>query len=397
MIHKLECLLLSAVGLVLLPSGMGALASEDAADEFADVQAAPSADELAAGDASTLGSAKSKFGLNGDISETGSYVVEMLLGVLVVVYVLVHVAGRAANKRVIDNWLAHYDALFGSQFAATGAPDTALSPVHAGERTFQESASEYTYYATGRENISSMHVKFSLRHRHDLLMWFIDTVLFPVEDKVTVEIVFPEDRKCDPALFAVLNKTRVVPFRDEHSSLKEIMVATPHPALCGSLVLLAENSEGAKELLPDAVLEALAAHENCFESLFVTDQNGAAPLGYSEPRRFVATCTLKLPSDSKSVSPVFDALLALCDHLATVKLSMAAKNRVDKNRRLIKEQLDKLELEKAKEALEQKKQDKQEKEKLMYDTLTPQEKARRDEKEEKKRKKDEEKKKFKKK
>lgn len=340
---------------------------------------------------------RSSFGLNGDISGTGSYVFEMICGVLLLAYLIVHIVGRAANRKIIDSWLNRYDAYFSEQFAAAGAPDTAHAPADLREKVFQESANEYVYYATGRQNVSSVHFKFNLRHRQDVMMYLWDTVLYPVEDKVTIEMVFANDRKCDPALFAILPKAFVVPFREEHANLREIMVATQHASLGGGVVLLAENAEAATELIPEGVLAAILTHEEYFESLFVTDLNNTAPQGYTDIQQHICFCTLRIPSDPASIAPLFEMLMTLADHLATVKLSMIAKGKVDKNRRTIKDQLEKIESEKAKEALEQKKQEKAEKEKLLYDTLTPQEKARRDEKEEKKRKKDEEKKRFKKK
>lgn len=376
--------------------------AEDLNAEFANVEAVRntlSDGQAAGGSAPAITSPvrKSQFGLNGDISETGSYHYEMFFGALLLVYLLLHLYGRSVNKRIMDSWLARYDSYFSGQFEASGDPDTAHAPTNMRQRFFQESGNEFTYYATGRDHLASMHFKFNLRHRQDLIMHLYDTVLFPVDDKVTVEIVLADDRKCDPALFAVLAKSKVVSFRDQHSSLKEFMVATQHPALGGGLVLLSENAECAKELLPDKVLEAIVASEEYFESLFVTDLNSTAPQGYTATRQNVLFCTFKLPSDPSLVVPLFEMLLPLVDHISNVKLSLIAKGRVDKNRRLVKEQLDKLELEKAKASVEQKKQEKLEKEKLLYDTLSPQERAKLDDKEEKRKKKDEDKKRFKKK
>ena len=337
---------------------------------------------------------KSGFRLNGDISGLGTYMFEMLLCGLVVCYLVCHVIGRAANRNIIQNWLSQCDTLLQKEFAATGAPDTAHSSA-AKDRYFQESAREYTYYASGRQNISSIYLKFNLKHRHDLLMWMVDTILYPVEDQLTIEMVLPSDRKCDPALIAFLKKSKVVSFREEHSSFKDIITATQLSGLQEGVVVLAESAETAKELIPESVIEIINENMEYFQSLYVTDVNSTVPQGYTEIYPNIVYCTVKLPKNSKDTVSFINMLLKLADHLANVKLSMVAKGRVDKNRRLMKEQIEKLQLEKAKEALEQKKLEKTEKEKMLYETLSPQEKARIDEKEEKKKKKAEDKKKFK--
>ncbi len=40
----------------------------------------------------------------------------------------------------------------------------------------------------GRRNVSSILFKFNLVHRHDFIMWFYDTVLYPVNDTVQIQV-----------------------------------------------------------------------------------------------------------------------------------------------------------------------------------------------------------------
>jgi hypothetical protein len=116
---------------------------------------------------------------------------------------------------------------------------------------------------------------------------------------------------------------------------------------------LAENSECAKELIPSVFWGAFSSRpgiHNLFlycccviiflsellDYLYVTDMNTLEVEGFKELRSHLLTCTLKfvnllikfqrelnlscrIPSDPADTSALVMALVALVDHLATVK------------------------------------------------------------------------------
>lgn len=314
----------------------------------------------------------------------------MIILAVLAVHVLLHFIGAATNTRIMDRFVSHFDAFFDAQFEAHGPPATAAKGLKVkGQRVHKESPSEFWYYATGRANINSFLCKFQLVHRQDLIMRWLDYMIYPTVDKVVMEVVLPEDTKGDAALFVLCRKFKVAVLREEHDSGKELLSSVSLPSLPESLVLMAESGEGAREILPAFAVETLAKHAALVESIVCTDLNTAEMTGYQYVPHRVLTCVFKLPSDMSHLQDLMEMIVRLTDHLGSLKLSTIAKGRVDKNRRLVQERLEKKAAEAAKEAQMAKKDEKREKDKQMYESMTPAEKAKWDEKEDKRKKKEE--------
>lgn len=314
----------------------------------------------------------------------------MIIIAVLAAHVILHFIGAATNSKLMDRFVAHFDAFFDAQFEAHGPPASAAKGLKVkGQRIHKESPSEFWYYASGRANINSLLCKFQLVHRQDLLMRWVDYMIYPTVDKVVVEVVLPEDTKGDAALFVLCRKFKVAALREELPDAKEMLSSFFLPSLPESIVLMAESAEGAREILPPFVIETIATHAALVESIVCTDLNTSEVTGYQHPPHRVLRCVFKLPSNMAHLQDMIEMVVKLADHLGSLKLSTIAKGKVDKNRRLIQEKLEKKAQELAKEAQLAKKDEKKEKEKKLYESLTPAEKAKWDEKEEKRKKKEE--------
>ena len=131
------------------------------------------------------------------------------------------------------------------------------------------------------------------------------------------------------------------------------------------------------------------------EFIGVTDFNVTPFDGLAVIPKKVLTCTFRLPSPGSmdKVVPLTELCLRLVDTLYSFRLSLGSKNKVDRNRKVVSDRIDKVlmdrRLQEEREENEKKRIEKEMKDKEIYDKLPTALKLKKDLKEEKKKKKEE--------
>eukprot|EP01121_Diplochlamys_sp_Union-15-3_P011598 TRINITY_DN3377_c0_g2_i4.p1 TRINITY_DN3377_c0_g2~~TRINITY_DN3377_c0_g2_i4.p1 ORF type:complete len:184 (-),score=30.61 TRINITY_DN3377_c0_g2_i4:141-692(-) len=133
-------------------------------------------------------------------------------------------------------------------------------------------------------------------------------------------------------VFAIIPKKRERSFRKEHKDIESFATtATTTEGLHPSLVILTDNKELVSSILSIETIRTITKYISNFDYLWFTDQNPFSK--FKKTLRFVFKLPQPQEMDSKIKVPI-QMVFFLIDRMASVRLSMKAKEKAQKLRYL---------------------------------------------------------------
>lgn len=280
----------------------------------------------------------------------------VILPILLVV-VAVNVVGTQINKARMRAWAAAFVPLLEAEYAQVGQDKEAVSSAGAPEQKLKQGKmSEWSTYATGRQNAAFTDVKISLHKRFNPLLWVFELVLSflfesiptPMERMLATTYVFDGKEKLmlpdataggnssyDGFVWAVVHKDFMQQLRNDRYDLS-LTATRDNAKLPEWATVMSESSEVTDALLTPELVKAIEQCGEDLEALIITDQPIDAPKKYVHlqptlgkpqanslsrlnelvPRKRL-TLTTKLPTTSTipNLTPLFTLFLRLPDTL----------------------------------------------------------------------------------
>ncbi|TGZ84239.1 DUF1682-domain-containing protein [Ascodesmis nigricans] len=260
----------------------------------------------------------------------------LLLGFIV----LTHVFGRKKNRQIAVNFISSILPVLSSEFALVGfdfrgrantlaeSADANAAPVIDPETLVHEAGlTEYSSYATGRLNISTLTTNITLQRRSSpvaLLAEWIASFIFDSipepRDVVHLTVTPPPSTpapgspqsaqaggKYDNFVLAVVNKSAMRRLRTERYDLSIAKVSDCPQA--NWLGIMSESKEITDTILTSDVLNPILALGSHFEALIITDQPVERPTTLEEietPERRIELILSPLPTNKKDAEKVRD-------------------------------------------------------------------------------------------
>lgn len=336
---------------------------------------------------------------SGDILGTNTFLLEMILCGVLIVWTIMFFYGRNANKVIATKWIRNHQELLQTQFAklSSGSADTS----DAGALLFKESLNNFTFFASGRIHCEGLVGSVSLLRRHDLIMRAVDAIAFPHHDKVTFQIPL-SGKGGQICLFALCRKGKHVAFREETPEFQEFAPRTIQSVFPSNLIAMCESPEALTSGIFDTdALEVINKLGDLIELISCTDLNRAPVQGFPEIPTRLLTCVFRIGNTRKcdEMKSLVELMLRLVDTMYSLRLSPAAANKIRKNRKTLEDRAAKKIKEQQQSEAARKKQEKLEKEKeeerAKYESLSESAKQKWDLKEEKRKRKEENSKMFK--
>ena len=290
------------------------------------------------------------------------YALELASAGLIALYIGVYIVGRRANKDIAEAWAKAFifkGQVFDKNFSSLG-PDS--QPV-----LMKESGNVFKFYATGRRYCMGLLAELTLLARQDALsmLW---QLLSPTEDLLRIEVFMTEDAM-PPVVLAIATPRHARAMQRDNKDVikftKRLTVGKEY-SFGEKLWVLAEHSSVFQDLFSDPKIQQLlsfsgphAASMKYFRSMHFTSENSES----SQKR--VLRFAFKLPpaSDMDALARLMDLVPAFIDIVGTYKLPPDLKKRA-MDARVKQEEDDEEQRRKRVEAIQQKKMDKAQEEKV---------------------------------
>jgi len=278
--------------------------------------------------------------------------------------------GRGTNRAKARNWITAAAPILQKEFASVGFTkggasqsfNEAAGPLDPNLVLKEKTATEFTSYATGRQNVAFLDIKINVLRRFNplvLLVEYVAAVLFQISKapKENLELVMytfdgrekelvsapaagEEKLKISPSthdgfVWAIVHKDNMKAFRHDRFDVS-LTDVKDNSKLPNWATVMSESAEITDALLtPELVKAVETAGEDLFENLLITDMPSDKPrtLEDLEPRKRLSM-SVKLPSGS-SVSS-FDRTLPLLSHFIRLPDDLVSKGkfRAEVQRRL---------------------------------------------------------------
>ncbi|KAF5370112.1 hypothetical protein D9758_001041 [Tetrapyrgos nigripes] len=235
-------------------------------------------------------------------------------------------------------------------------------------KLMRDGYSDFFNFSTGRRNVASLHVIFSLRPYHDLAQMIfqfakgmIDVQYQPKDDLQLDFKLFPEALPHD-FVWAVVAKDELRTIKDDRWDLT-FTKTTDNPVLPSTLSVMSEFADVTEAIFKahPALLNVLKDPENLryFRSLSVTDQSRDRPDGPNpaDKREKHVILSLAIGSPPSATAPLVEAMFPFIDSLSKVTLRPETKNKIKKTRDDLDKQLKEDAEKERKEELEQQRED----------------------------------------
>ncbi|KAK7049520.1 hypothetical protein VNI00_005551 [Paramarasmius palmivorus] len=279
----------------------------------------------------------------------------LLLGALLF-YVGFWFIGKGLNSKKAQRWLDAHLPILEKQFSRPNA-----------RGLLRDGYSDYFSFSTGRRNIASLHVTFSLRPFHDFLqvVYNIAWTFVDLESKFRDELeldfkLFPDALSHD-FVWAVVAKSELRSVKNDRWDLS-FTRTSENPSLPPQFSVMSEFADVTDNILRNPALANLLKDPKIqphFRSLSVTDQPRERPLAPISPekREKHVILTLSIPSSSVDTVPIVEAMFPFIDSLSKLNIRPETKTKLRKTREELDKEL-KLDSEaKAREEREQAKED----------------------------------------
>lgn len=315
---------------------------------------------------------------------------EILAVGVIALYIAVYIKGRRRNYKISTQFIRAVHGLFCSRFLEAGPPE----PPSADRRQLlsHDSPSNFLYFATGSRMCDAVLVSIDLAKRHDLFM-LLWGLLSPVHDTVTIEVALDEE-DMEPMVFAVTPKRWQRTVLQEVPHLADYASVVRAPLLPSGLICFSETPALMESLLQPAAEKILGEYSDLLELMCFTDQNEQPILGCTVTPKKTLRFRFRLPpvsgdrtGDLRGATKMVELALYYIEALHKFKMYPGMKKKALERREAVAKRKFKLTNAQRQERFQQLKNEKLQREREEYESLTPEQKRRRDLRDEKKAKK----------
>lgn len=240
----------------------------------------------------------------------------------IVIFASLYKAGDLYNKSKVTGFLSGISEVMNKQFYQFGVSPDKLY--------IKDSSENYSSYATGRVNIASVQINFSLVPRHNIFLWILEAgfSFFAASVKApedTVEIVITPLGHYDNFISAIVSKLGMNDARKFNYFLS-LCKTSDSPNLPESFVYMSEANEFQEKTTTNELKNSLTLQiANTLKFIAFTDQPIERPENLREfiPNRKViislkATTSKK---DLQQISTILDAVFNLVDKLVDTAIT----------------------------------------------------------------------------
>ncbi|GFY94705.1 hypothetical protein Acr_10g0000900 [Actinidia rufa] len=189
-------------------------------------------------------------------SVSRSYIVEILCGWFLVMFVINFFTGKRENENIALAWATKFagkDSIFEKNFSLLGIGDGKDdSPL-----LLKEGQNVFRFYASGRRYCQGLLATMELQSRHDLISRLFNLVV-PCKDEITFE-VYMNDEAMDHVVFALAKKKAAKTMQKEVRDLQRFAGLVSPPSgrkwAVEDLAVVSESKEVAGDLVTEVVLE----------------------------------------------------------------------------------------------------------------------------------------------
>ncbi|XP_052192708.1 uncharacterized protein At5g49945 [Diospyros lotus] len=210
-----------------------------------------------------------------------SYVIEILCGSFLIMFVINFFTGRKQNENIALAWVSKFatkGSIFEKNFSLLGVGDgkNEDSPL-----LLKEGQNVFKFYASGRRFCQGLLATLELQSRHDLISRLFNLVV-PCKDEITIE-VYMNDEAMDQVVFALAKKKAAKAMQKEVRDLQRFASLVLPPSnrkwVTDDLGVVSESKEVAGDLITEAVLDqvfgdkAFEKYGKGFISMHFSDQH----------------------------------------------------------------------------------------------------------------------------
>ncbi|XP_057465497.1 uncharacterized protein At5g49945-like [Actinidia eriantha] len=210
-----------------------------------------------------------------------SYVVEIVCGSFLIMFVINFFTGKRENENIALAWVMKFavkDSIFEKNFSLLGVGDSKDedSPL-----LLKEGQNVFKFFASGRRFCQGLLATMELKSRHDLISRLFNLVV-PCKDEISFE-VYMNDDAMDHVVFAVANKKAAKTMQKESRDLQRFASLVSAPSsrkwVAEELAVVSELKEVAGDLVTEAVIEqvfgdkAFEKYGKGFISMHFSDQH----------------------------------------------------------------------------------------------------------------------------
>ncbi|ANZ73876.1 BA75_00495T0 [Komagataella pastoris] len=293
-------------------------------------------------------------------------------------YLLTHFLGASYNARLVSKWVSSAEEVLDKQFASLGCSVK--------ENVVKDDNEHYTYFATGRKNIESLTVRFTLKPRHNLLLLVSETILAffitSIEqsvDSVNITVKYSSDAESnvDDFIWAIVNKDGMNQARIENYFLS-LTKTSESSKLPTEYVFMSETADITEEVYNESENSGLTSSPTLLKYVAFTDQSIVKPTTLEEAasskKAILYTSFPTTASELKANQDLLTSFLSLVDNVVeNVKFRPETLKRVKKTREAETQKIKKALEEVQKEELENKRVEEQRKERERIAKLSPEE------------------------
>ncbi|GFY88557.1 hypothetical protein Acr_06g0004970 [Actinidia rufa] len=190
-----------------------------------------------------------------------SYVVEIVCGSFLIMFVINFFTGKRENENIALAWVMKFavkDSIFEKNFSLLGVGDSKDedSPL-----LLKEGQNVFKFFASGRRFCQGLLATMELKSRHDLISRLFNLVV-PCKDEISFE-VYMNDDAMDHVVFAVAKKKAAKTMQKESRDLQRFASLVSAPSsrkwVAEELAVVSESKEVAGDLVTEAVIEQLVS------------------------------------------------------------------------------------------------------------------------------------------
>lgn len=231
----------------------------------------------------------------------------------IIIVIICHVWGTRKNRRYAKAWAQAHIPVLQDEFAVVGYKGVPHKPQSPGDITIdgkvftEKSPSEYTTYATGRQNIAFVDVTMKLAKRYNPLLLFGDSLIgiffeslagpgekveiyaygFDGQEKDLVPKIPGDSEQSekrskanssayDGFVFAIAHKNCMRKLREDRYDVS-LAPTKDHQKLPEWVTVMSENAEITDMIITPDVIKAIEEVGDQFEYLIITDQPAEKP------------------------------------------------------------------------------------------------------------------------